>query len=515
MEYRLSFGNIQAGVSPEVSAAPLPETAPFLAVIVGDFSGRANRGVLEIGSALSGRRLIPIDRDNFDDVLANLDVRLGQTLLDSTSAPVAVSFRELEDFHPDRLYETVELFESLRRLRRQLQNGDTFDQAAREVRSWATEPVPSEGKAATASAMQGETSTPRGPSPYSTEGLFDASLDQTERAAPLAPTPDWNALIRDIVAPYSQPKSDPQQAQLVGCVDAATARALRVLLHHPHFQELESAWRGLYLLVRRLQTDSQTQVLLLDLSKAEMAADLSGEDLTRSGLYRLLVERTVGTPGARRLAVIAGLYTFGPSDAELELLGRMAQVAAAAGAPFVATASGTLAGCPRPDQTPDPEDWPADAPPPAWSAVQSLPAARYASLLWPRFLVRLPYGRDTSPMESFAFEEFVSRPQHDELLWGSPALLAVLLLGQSYGEAGWRFKPGYVSEVSGLPLLISSHNGPAEARPCGELLLREQGLQRLKSRGITPVLSVQNRDEVRIPALLSLTGQPLAGPWRG
>lgn len=54
---------------------PDPET-PFRIAMLGDFSGRANRGLSESGDALASRRPLLIDRDNFDSVLAKVAPRL-------------------------------------------------------------------------------------------------------------------------------------------------------------------------------------------------------------------------------------------------------------------------------------------------------------------------------------------------------------------------------------------------------------------------------------------------------
>ena len=137
---------------------------------------------------------------------------------------------------------------------------------------------------------------------------------------------------------------------------------MRTVLHHPAFQGLEAAWRGLSFVVDRLETDSQLQLYLLDLPKSELSADLlHGDDLQSTELYRLLVHEAVRTPGAHPWAVVGGVYTFDRTTEDVAMLERIASVCKEAGAPFLAAASPGIVGCPSFGTTPDPDDWEAAA----------------------------------------------------------------------------------------------------------------------------------------------------------
>ena len=60
----------------------------------------------------------------------------------------------------------------------------------------------------------------------------------------------------------------------------------------------------------------------------------------------------------------------------------------------------------------------------------------FLGLVWPRFLLRLPYGKGTDPISAFDYEEMPPDPQHDGYLWGNPALLCACMLGQAFGQTG-------------------------------------------------------------------------------
>src|SRR5216684_93828 len=147
---RFSYADVHLEVDPEeasladVVAEPDPidppdEDTPFRILVMGDFSGRASRGIRE-GSRLGLRRPLLVDRDNVEAILAKLAVEIWLKQNDPHAAAVAVSFDEMDDFHPDRLYARIPVFAKLREMREQLEDPATFRQAARELEA-ATQPA--------------------------------------------------------------------------------------------------------------------------------------------------------------------------------------------------------------------------------------------------------------------------------------------------------------------------------------------------------------------------------------
>ena len=87
----------------------------------------------------------------------------------------------------------------------------------------------------------------------------------------------------------------------------------------------------------------------------------------------------------------------------------------------------------------------------AWRVLRGLPEARYLGLALPRFLIRLPYGKDTESTELFDFEEISGSAAHEDYLWANPAFAAALLLAQTFTEQGWELHPGTLSDITGPP----------------------------------------------------------------
>src|SRR5205814_1219330 len=166
-------------------------------------------------------------------------------------------------------------------------------------------------------------------------------LEQILGGAPDQPRPaerspgegDWQSFLRQVMEPHLLPRTDyAKQAELLAAVDEAAGRQMRAVLHHPHFQAVEAVWRAAYFLTRRLPTDAHLRLYLLDVSGADLGADLmSADDLATTGLYRILVDRVTGPAGDPPWAVVAGLYDFGQGPEDIELLGRIARVARRAG----------------------------------------------------------------------------------------------------------------------------------------------------------------------------------------
>ncbi len=488
-------------------SAPPPE-APFSVVLLGDFSGRANRGVLEVGADLGQRRIVQVDRDTLDDVLAKLAPELRLTLPDQSGAPMALRFRALDDFHPDRLYDTVPLFQALRRARARVADADAFAEATRSLRRAAR---PDDAGTAVSAETAREVLGAPG-------ALLDKILDVSAegRGDDRTVEPDaLQALVRRLVAPHVVPGVDPRQAEWLERVDAAIGAQMRSILHHPDVQALEALWRAVDLLTRRIETSAELGLYVIDVSRAEVAADLgSGQPLEATGLYRLLVERSVGTAGGRPWAVVVGAYAFGPGSEDAQLLGALAALARAAGAPWISAAADGLAGCDSLQATPDPADWTGDVDP-AFDALRRSPNAMWLGLMLPRFLLRLPYGADTEPCDAIAFEEFAGAPDPAQYLWGNPAVAAALLLSQAFATAGWARRPGAGLDISHLPLHVVRRDGEVVAQPCAEVLLTERAAQRLLDRGLMPLASVKDTDRARLVRFQSVASPiaALAGRW--
>ena len=442
-----SLSSVELDVAEEArTARQMDEDIPFRILVAGDFSGGAGEY----------RRPIEIDRDNFEEVMERVAPELR---LPFANAEVAVKFREIDDFHPDRLFQTVPLFKKLRELREGLEDGSIA-------------PPP---KASSASAAGVERTRP----------ASGADLLRDMMGEPAAPGPasqrrsDWDQMLHDIVAPYAVPGDDPRKGEMVAQTDRAIAGEMRALLHHAKFQALDAAWRGMYFLVRRLETGDNLRVYLVD---------LPAESLNAEQLRGALAEEAWG--------VIAGLYYFESKDENR--LKEISLVARFAGAPFIGGLGLGEVGLNK-----------------TFADLRQSANAPWIGLALPRFLLRLPYGKNVAETESFAFDELSEPPEHEGYLWGNPAIACAYLLGEAFTRYGWAMRPNSVRDIDGLPAHAFKRGGETQLKPCAEILLTDEAAEALLEAGFIPLSSMKNGDRVRVVRFQSVANPaaPLGGRW--
>jgi type VI secretion system protein ImpC len=314
-------------------------------------------------------------------------------------------------------------------------------------------------------------------------------------------------LIRRLVGPFVQPARDARQDQLVARVDEALSAAMRRVLHHPDFQAAEALWRGVEFLVRRIETGATMEIILYDVSAEEIAADLAATDaLQDTGLFGMLIEQPAMDANQGALSAVIGLYGFELSPPHADLLGRIAQIAAASGAPFVAAIAPDALKTPMHEQHPLTRD--------AWTALQAHPAAAYLGLATPRFLLRLPYGKKTDPIDAFGFEEFSRQSGLSGMLWGHAALVPALLLAESWAQQGAKMKPGSVMVVGDMPYYVYiDPDGDQIALPCTERFYTERQATQAASFHVMPLVCLRGRPELRLASFASVAGPAIAGLW--
>jgi type VI secretion system protein ImpC len=521
MSKPISFGELDYKIvasMEESKGMPDPET-PFRILILGDFSGRENRRSFELEDALAGRRPVEIDRDNLDEVMAKLSPEISLPLDDKDMHTVIIGFKELDDFHPDRLYERLEIFQGLRNTKKLFDDPRTYEKAAQIIRS----EVGTDTQSGSLEPADHKNITAIEPVNVHATDLLDQVIEEsegqpkTDRSSPDAA--EWNAFLREIVKAHLVPHDDPEQIELAATVDAASAGLMDTILHHPDFQAIEAAWRAVHFLVSRIETDIRLKLFLLDISKTELSADLtSTEDLRSTGMHKILVEQAVETFGGQPWAVLAGNYTFDQTRKDAELLGRMAKIAKQAGAPFIAAAHSHLLGCESLVESPEPDNWKRQADAEdgrAWGTLRSLPEASYLGLALPGFLLRLPYGVDSDPIEYLEFEEMPKAPAHSHYLWGNPCHACAYLLALGFSKYGWELRPGAIQDIEGLPMHFCQEEGEARIKPCAEVMLIERTAEIMLEKGLMPLISFKDQDKVRLARFQSLADPAahLAGRW--
>lgn len=481
------------------------DALPMRVLVLGDFSGRANQDQ-ENPRTVGQRPTVAVDIDNLDQVMGRLGacLRLQPGQAERTDQFIDIKIEQLDDFHPDSLYQNLPLFRALRDTRARLQNPGTFAAAAIELGFGPARTQTRGGDEAPLSAF---------------ESLLGGKVNRPAEAASPVGGGRLDALIKSVVAPYIVAGPDPIQGQCLAAVDAAIGDQMRAILHHPQFQALEAAWRAIHFLITSLELDQDLQLHLVDISKNELLADVNAAEgnLENTGIHHLLVEKWQQSPDGAPWSVLLGNYSFDGGGADVALLASLGALARQAGAPFLAQADSRIVGCANLAGTPDPRDWraPDAASATLWKALRNSAQAQWIGLATPRLLLRLPYGKNSDQVEQFDFEETIGLPAHENYLWGNPALACVLVLGRAFSENGWDMTLGGGHEIGDLPAHTYKHEGEAHMQPCAEINLSQRGGEALQQAGLMPLHSHKNRNAVQLPFLSSLASpsKALSGPW--
>ncbi len=224
-------------------------------------------------------------------------------------------------------------------------------------------------------------------------------------------------------------------------IDHLISIQLNEILHHEQFQKLEASWRGLKYLVDQTETSSNLKIKVLNVSKRELLRDLQrAPEFDQSALFKKVYEEEFGVFGGSPFAALVGDYEFGRNPEDIELLEKISNVAAAAHAPFLSAAAPEMFNLDSFTQLDAPRDLSKvfDTTEYAkWKAFRASEDSRYVALTLPRILLRLPYGKETKPVEGFDFEEHVGAADHHKYLWGNAAYALAARMTNAFALYGW------------------------------------------------------------------------------
>ncbi|HEX6708655.1 MAG TPA: type VI secretion system contractile sheath large subunit [Albitalea sp.] len=291
---------------------------------------------------------------------------------------------------------------------------------------------------------------------------------------------------------------------MIAELDKRLSRQVNAILHHADFQQLESAWRGLHYLVNNTETDEMLKISVFNINKQELGKTLKrykGTAWDQSPLFKRIYEEEYGQFGGEPFGCLVGDYYFDHSPPDVELLGEISKVSAAAHAPFIAAASPTLMQMGSWQELANPRDLTKIFTTPeyaAWRSLRSSEDSRYVGLAMPRFLARLPYGAKTSPVEEFNFEEETAGGAHGTYAWANSAYAMAVNINRSFKMYGWCSRIRGVESggaVEGLP----THTFPTDeggiAMKCPtEIAISDRREAELAKNGFMPLLHRKNSD---------------------
>ena len=301
---------------------------------------------------------------------------------------------------------------------------------------------------------------------------------------------------------------------IIAEIDQKLTEQVNVILHNERFQQVESAWRGLHHLVSNTETDEMLKIRVLNISKKDLGKTLKkykGAAWDQSPLFKKLYEQEYGQLGGEPYGCLVGDYSFDHTPGDVELLGQMAQIAAAAHAPFIAGAGPALLGMDSWQELANPRDLGKIFAAPdyaAWRSLRESDDAKYLGLAMPRFLARLPYGAKTSPVEEFEFEEETGGGDHSKYTWSNAAYAMAVNINRSFKQYGWCSSIRGVESggaVEGLPVhTFPSDDGGVDMKCPTEIAISDRRESELANCGLMPLIHRKNTDQAAFIGAQSL-----------
>ena len=228
--------------------------------------------------------------------------------------------------------------------------------------------------------------------------------------------------------------------QRIAQIDHLLSIQLNEILHHADFQKLEGSWRGLRHMVFNSNTSANLKIRVLNVNKKDLLRDMQrAPEFDQSALFKKVYEEEYGVFGGAPYGALIGDFEFGKHPEDVELLEKISQVAAAAHAPFFAAAAPSLVNLESWTQIDAPRDLAKvfDSTDYAkWKSFRQSEDSRYIGLCLPRTLGRLPYGRETKPIEDFNYEESVDGADHSKYVWSNAAFSMGTRLADSFMKFG-------------------------------------------------------------------------------
>jgi type VI secretion system protein ImpC len=332
-----------------------------------------------------------------------------------------------------------------------------------------------------------------------TTGIKPASDQARDRAEDLLRT-----FVGELIDPGTVTQKGVTQTinERIAAIDRILSEQVNAIMHDPSFQRLEASWRGLHGLVQKTETGESLKVRVLNVSKKELVRDFAtAKEFTESSLWKKIYEYEFGLYGGDPFAALVGDFEFGKGPQDVELLQKLAEVAAAAHAPFIAAAGPDMFAMDSFTQMPDPRDLAKifDKNNPEnikWLSFRASEDARFVALVLPHTLRRLPYGNSTKPVEAFAFEEEAS--EHGDYLWGNAAYDYASRLTAAFARHHWCVAirgPEGGGLVEGLPIhTFRTREGIQDSKCPTEVLIPDTREKELSELGFIGLLNCKNTD---------------------
>ena len=295
----------------------------------------------------------------------------------------------------------------------------------------------------------------------------------------------------------------------VKAIDAKMSQQLNAIMHDPKFLKLEGSWRGLHYLVQNSETGTALKLRVLNMTKRELGRDLSRAiEFDQSQLFKKIYENEFGTPGGEPYGALIGDYEWTNHPDDLESLRLVSNIAAGAFAPFISAAGAGMFGFDSWTELSKPRDLAKifdTVEFGKWRAFRDSEDSRFVNLCMPRVIARLPYGKNTKPLDEFDYEEApvdargkALAMDHESYCWSNAAYVMGARLTDAFAQTGFctaiRGAEGG-GKVENLPThVFTSDDGDLDAKCPTEIGITDRREFELSNQGFLPLCHYKNTD---------------------
>ncbi|MBN2563407.1 MAG: type VI secretion system contractile sheath large subunit [Phycisphaerae bacterium] len=468
---------------------------PYHILVVGDLAG-SDAGSLS-GPLQDG--IVEVKADTFDDVMAAACPTVSFTAADplaSKNEMVEISqrFDSLRAFQPKNLVERIPAVRPLMDAREQIVkrllgklSAAQFSEALAKIASsdsstaWLTDSLKWSPLEPTAD-------------PAAADSVLDQlDLGDGEDTGASAPPP--KSPIGSIVAAAAgQGASVPSEEvstlrRTLAEIDRRVSVWLTAVLHSPHVQAIEAAWRSLAFLVSHTDFRKGVRLSLLHAPRAQLTERFT----------TLLID-PVFDEGADAPDLVVVDTQFGNTAADLETLDELAQHGASLPALVLAGVSAGFFGVKHAWQLPTLptlstmfDQWQFAK----WKALRGQPHAQSLGAVFGRCLLREPHAQADGKDLQFAYREPCATDR--DFVWAGGAIAVACAVSNSVAKTGWpTAMAGFVhGRVEGFTTAEGGKDGKKKIGPADTQLTQDK-IEEMASVGINAALGIKDHDDILI-----------------
>jgi len=284
----------------------------------------------------------------------------------------------------------------------------------------------------------------------------------------------------------------------IGMIDHIINEQVNQILHHPDFQQLESSWRGLMMLINCASEGQHVIIRMLNVSLNLLSKDLNQAiEFDQSQIFKKVYTEEFDQPGGTPYGLLIGDYYFShkstvDSHDNIRTLSLLAKIASASFSPFISGTDSNLFGLDSYEElSPNlnisqllkQEEYT------RWQKLRQDEDTRFIGLTLPRILMRNTYNQNGVKLRHRNFKEIVH--SNKDILWGNPAYAYACTVIQCFQETGWftDIRGVNSSTRTGGTTHLARHYYSTDAKPLlaapsTEVLITDNQEKRLSDIGV-------------------------------